>query len=204
MSRRRIVLAAVLYAALSAAGLAWGALAGRPNVAVHAEPWLALVPWKAHLASLAMGVLLALFTVWSTRVLVDRAAFARRLHDEFRRLLGPMSRATVALLALGSSVGEEIFFRGAMQPWAGWLATSVVFGLLHVGPSRTLLPWTVWAVAMGLCFGAIFESTGSLVGPLVAHAWINYRNLRFIGASDPRRPGSAPPPRLVGPPTRRP
>jgi membrane protease YdiL (CAAX protease family) len=33
---------------------------------------------------------------------------------------------------------------------------------------------------MGLLFSGLFFATGSLVGPLVAHAAINVTNLRFL------------------------
>ena len=31
-------------------------------------------------------------------------------------------------------IGEELFFRAGMQPWLGWAITSVVFGVVHIGP----------------------------------------------------------------------
>jgi membrane protease YdiL (CAAX protease family) len=47
---------------------------------------------------------------------------------------------------------------------------------------------------MGLLFGALFLATGSLVGPLLAHAAINIANLRFIRDTDIE----APKPRRLG------
>ena len=44
---------------------------------------------------------------------------------------------------------------------------------------------------MGLLFGEVFAMTGSLLGPLLAHALINHSNLRFLrdnGPAAPRRP----------------
>ena len=42
-----------------------------------------------------------------------------------------------------------------------------------------------WATVMGLLFGILFAATGSLVGPIVAHAIINAANLRFLRDNDP-------------------
>jgi membrane protease YdiL (CAAX protease family) len=38
---------------------------------------------------------------------------------------------------------------------------------------------------MGLGLGAIFELTGSLLGPLLAHAIVNALNLGFLRDHDP-------------------
>ena len=41
---------------------------------------------------------------------------------------------------------------------------------------------------MGLVFGALFLATGSLLGPLVAHAVINVANLRFVRDTEVEEP----------------
>jgi hypothetical protein len=51
----------------------------------------------------------------------------------------------------------------------------------------------VWATVMGLLFGCVFAATGSLAGPIVAHAMINGANLRFLRDNDP-----SPRPRALG------
>ena len=43
----------------------------------------------------------------------------------------------------------------------------------------------VWATVMGLAFGALFQLTGSLMGPIAAHALINGVNLTYLRAHDP-------------------
>lgn len=200
----------VVYGLLTVAGVGWGAYRGRPWVLVHPEPWAsahwlsAHAPWAGaatpHLASLAAGALLALSTVWMTRVFVRRFAWARALHAGLRELLGPIGPGAILVVALASGFGEEVFFRGALQPSIGWTLTSLIFGAVHVGPDRRFLAWTVWAVLMGFALGAIHEATGSLLGPLLAHVWINHENLHFIAAYDPRDPEAAgsDAPRLVG------
>jgi membrane protease YdiL (CAAX protease family) len=56
----------------------------------------------------------------------------------------------------------------------------VVFALLHVGPGKRFLPWTVSALVLGVAFGWLAAWTGSLGAPLVAHFTINFMNLRHI------------------------
>jgi membrane protease YdiL (CAAX protease family) len=77
-------------------------------------------------------------------------------------------------------VAEETFFRGALQPTLGWLPASLIFGLVHFAPRRELLPWTGFALCVGMVLGALFESTGNLVAPIVAHVGINAVNLRRL------------------------
>jgi membrane protease YdiL (CAAX protease family) len=91
------------------------------------------------------------------------------------------------VLAIGtaSAAGEELLFRGLLVPAAGVIASSLLFGALHQvrGPGRWA--WMAWATVMGLLFGGVFVATGSLVGPMVAHAAINCANLRFLRDHDP-------------------
>jgi hypothetical protein len=41
---------------------------------------------------------------------------------------------------------------------------------------------------MGFALGSIFELTGSLVGPIAAHALINWLNLLYLKSHDPGPP----------------
>ena len=58
-----------------------------------------------------------------------------------------------------------------------------MFALLHVGPGRRFLPWTVSALVLGVGFGVLAEETGSLGAPIAAHFMINFLNLRYIVAT---------------------
>jgi hypothetical protein len=48
--------------------------------------------------------------------------------------------------------------------------------------------WVAWATVTGLLLGAVFHLSGSLVGPMVAHALINGLNLDFMRRHDPQSP----------------
>jgi uncharacterized protein len=91
----------------------------------------------------------------------------------------------IILLALVAGIGEEVLFRGAVQPllerWTASLSGSVaialilsnvIFGLLHcVTPTYALL-----AGLMGVYFGLLLDATGSrnLLGPILAHGLYDY------------------------------
>ncbi len=198
MTRRRNVATAIVYGTLATLAVVFAAFRGRSVVSLE-ESWLGLPALEANVVSLALGAVTAMLVVMSTKWLVRRARWARLLHVEFRELLGPMSTVQIAFFALSSGVAEELFFRGAVQPELGLVITAVLFGAVHIGPARRFLPWTIWATMMGLVFGVIYECTGQLAGVVLAHVWINYRNMLFIDGYDPapRVRGSVSDPGLV-------
>ena len=154
----------------------------------HPTPWIVLQSGTERwLYSALVGSAVAGLIVMATRALVGRVGFATRLHSELRPLARTMSVGAITYLAVASSFGEELLFRGLLSPWFGLIPQAVVFGCLHQvgGPSRWV--WMAWAFIMGLLLGAMYQCTGSLVGPLVAHAVINAINLFHLKSFDPLR-----------------
>lgn len=175
-------LAVLVYGAMA---LAAGIIAWARGVSLVAQP--ASLPELDSLgASLALGAGLAAVMIGGTRVLVLRSAWGRMLRDEFRTLLGGASPTDTLWLAVLSGIGEELLFRGALRPWWGLGASSLAFGILHVGPSRRFLGWTLWASGLGLLLGLLCETTGRIEGAVLAHVAINAVNLRFVVAFDGR------------------
>ena len=177
---RITTLAFVVYCPLTVGALAWAWLAGGRFAWTLETPWLS-APYSERFAlSLGLGLVLALVVVAMTPLLVERTQWARALHVELEAIISPLSSAEITTLALASGFAEELFFRGAMQPVLGLLITAVIFGAVHVGPKPVFFAWTTWAFVMGLLLGMIFELTGVLWGPVLAHVWINQRNMSFI------------------------
>ena len=146
--------------------------------------WIGLDGGEGAAWSVAIGAFLAAFTIASTRWIVRRAAWARALHVELRPAVHDVGGVPLALMALASGVAEELFFRGLLTPLVGVLVSSIAFGLLHQVRGRARWVWMAWATAMGLLFALLFELTGSLAGPIVAHVLINGANLRFLRDTD--------------------
>jgi membrane protease YdiL (CAAX protease family) len=178
-----------LYGGMALLALVIAAGRGNPDlyrVDETATPWLLLV-------GPAIGFLVGLGVVGLTRVATARFEWARALHSSFRDLLGPLTTREIVILALASSIGEELLFRGALMPWFGVWIQAAVFALLHVGPGRRFLPWTLSALVLGIAFGWLAIWTGNLGGPIAAHFAINFLNLRYIVSTPvsraPRHPG---------------
>jgi membrane protease YdiL (CAAX protease family) len=178
-SRPALVL--TVYLVLAATGLVWSTLRGHPNlwrIEGRSDPQVLL--------GILAGLLIGLGIVFASRLSVTRFEWARALHRDLRGLLGPLPDSEIVVLSAASSVGEEMFFRGAMLPVAGLFLSSAIFALLHIGPKARFLPWTVSSFVAGLMFGQLFLWSGDLTGAVVAHFTVNFLNLRYLSAHDLR------------------
>jgi membrane protease YdiL (CAAX protease family) len=164
-----------LYGGLAILALVVGVARGDADIyrLPHATPTRLLV-------SPLIGVAIGLVIVFLSRLSVHRFEWARRLHRDFRGLLGTLGPRDVLILAVASSVGEELFFRGALLPWIGLVPSSIIFALLHIGPGARYLPWTATALVVGLGLGGLHLGLGDLGAPIAAHFTVNYLNLGYI------------------------
>jgi membrane protease YdiL (CAAX protease family) len=91
-----------------------------------------------------------------------------------------VSHHQALLLALASGLGEEIFFRGALQNalfggWLGVLLQAIVFTVLHPVPDRRAWSYSLFIFFGGLMFGAAYLLTESLIPGILAHYLHNAR-----------------------------
>lgn len=126
-----------------------------------------------------IGVASGLAVVAVSRALSGWGPMAR-LDDLLRETLGPLDTTTIAVLAVTSAVGEEVLFRGAIQPFVGFWLTALIFGLMHGGTMRRFRGWVVFAILAGLLFGALAIVTGDLLAPILCHFTVNYFNLHYL------------------------
>ena len=125
-----------------------------------------------------LGGLTAVCTISAGLVAYRFIPSLRRVSDELApRLIDGSSRGGLVLVSIFSGIGEEAFFRGAVQQEFGLVAASLLFGLAHVGPDRRYLVWTAWAVLAGFVFGVLYETTGGLLAPALAHGAHNAATL---------------------------
>lgn len=170
MRSHLVGLAAVFYGALLFAAGALGMLWER-NVFALGDP---------ALFGLFMGVVTACGTVTLNIFAYRFVKTLRWLSEEIaHHLVDDAKRRDLILLALLSGIGEEAFFRGALQPELGIVATSLLFGALHFFPDRRYLVWTLWALGAGFLFGFLYEWTAGLLAPMTAHVLHNAATLLF-------------------------
>ncbi len=149
------------------------------------------------------AVVLALIVVFGGRFLEGHAWYRRMaelLARMVRQLFGAdAGMADFAIVACASSVGEEAFFRGFVQPALRLLAAkagfedpgsstvvavvagAIVFASFHglVGV-KELRPWTLFALLVGLAWGALASWSGSLAPSIVSHFLSNFLNLKRL------------------------
>jgi hypothetical protein len=75
------------------------------------------------------------------------------------------------LLAIAAGIGEELLFRGALQPVFGLVTTSIVFGLIHV--QYGLSPITFFVVVLALVLGLIRRHYSTTIA-IVVHVGYNF------------------------------
>ncbi len=161
MGPRFVRFAALFYGSLTVAAALWSGLRGLdPRFFGHSVG-----------LSVFLGALTAVVTISLGLLAYRLLPVLREIAEELApRLVDGASYGGLTLVAFFSGVGEETFFRGAVQQEFGLVVASLVFGLVHVGPDRRYLVWTVWAVLAGFLFGALYEVTGGLLAPILAHS----------------------------------
>ena len=169
-----IKLVVICYTTLFLLSLLWGYFQGRT------------IPWKMdpssphHLSDLLIGIGFGLVVVFLSFISTERFEWGRGLERVFAKALTPLAWWQILTIALASSIGEEFFFRGAMQPVFGLILTSLIFGFIHFPIQRPLIPWTLMALVMGFILGWLFKWRGNLISPITCHFVINFSNLIIL------------------------
>ena len=179
MNRSAVIVA--LYGALGLTAVGWGLWRGNANIYQYGPmrlSWLAASPF--------VGLIFGLAMVFLSRLAVHSMEWARVLHREFHAVVHELSSKEIFLLAAASSVGEELFFRGALLPAVGLVPSSALFAAMHLRAQRRFLPWTLMSFIMGLAMGLMYMKLGDLGAPIVAHFTINLLNLNYIAKTELR------------------
>ncbi len=179
-ARRLAVWIGTLFeASLAAAACLVGWLAGTP-------PW-SLMRWNvrhAGLGVLAAVPLLALF-LGTLRVRWGPLERIRRVLDEVAGpLLAGSSMIDLAMLAGSAGLGEEMLFRGVLQPlvgrwlgrWAAVVVTGLLFGLAH----PITVTYAVVASLIGVYLGWLSVVTGNLLPAILTHALYDFVALVYL------------------------
>lgn len=134
------------------------------------------IPWNLWLDA---GVCIGAVAAWAGVGFADGlSAIAHRLvagHAFLAHILSTLADIFASLrwpgvigAGLLAGVGEELFFRGTLQPWIGLPATVLLFTLAHIG-SRPLLRLALWTALEGIWFGLLYTYTGNLLYPMLVH-----------------------------------
>ena len=164
-----------VYAFMVGLGWLWLSLRGRTGIVASAAV-------GSHGPALAAGVgLAAALGLFALGCLLTRyVPTLAELDTKLATMLGPLSDNQIVVAALASGIGEEFFFRCAMQDHLGVWLTALCFGLAHSGGGRSLRWWGPWTAAFGLAMGWLVEAGFGVLSAAVAHALFNYFSLRRL------------------------
>lgn len=152
--------------------------------------WERIIPTRAAAPAAALrGVvatlpmLAAFFAMWRSMWL-PMVRLKRQMAAAVRVLLGRASLVELALVAALAGIGEELLFRGVVQPtiahWTtplvGLVTASLLFGLAHP------LSWLYFllAAAIGLYFGWLADAYNDVLAPAIAHGLYDFVALVWV------------------------
>ena len=168
--------AVIFYTICAGVAVVWCGVAGHPWVF-----WIGATPDARSVAmGVSGGVLFGVVVVLLTRAGLRSLRWMQELADALGQALGPIQWRDAFALAALSSLGEEMLFRGALQPSLGWPLATTLFALVHFPMERRLVPWTLMAGALGLAFALVTEAQGHLGFAVAAHFTVNLFNLMEI------------------------
>jgi len=98
-----------------------------------------------------------LLYLWSKLVSPDVFAQQTAASEQMAMAINTLPLALAVSLAV--AVGEEIFFRGALQPVFGLVPTSIFFALIH--SQYTLTPATLLIFLVGFALGLVKQQWGT-------------------------------------------
>lgn len=182
MQKVFVPLAGAFYTGMAVVAIVWAKIAGRPSVFWVDEPpsLESVVSWSV------VGALFAGVVILGSDLAEQKFKSIRDLASAFNDILGDITWKQSFVLALLSSFGEEMLFRGAMMPTLGLVLSSLIFAAVHWPMEKRLMLWPLFALAIGLCFGWAFEKSGHIAGPIVAHFVINFVNLKAVSLRSSR------------------
>ena len=99
---------------------------------------------------------------------------------ELKEILGYPTYLQIFIIAIFSGIGEELFFRGFLQPYFGIWFTSLMFGIAHPPLTKNLQLYPLIATFIGFLLGWLFIFTGGILTPIIVHFFINLMNIYRI------------------------
>lgn len=162
------------------------------GIFLETPPWK-LIEWRAGVA--AWGVAATVPLVVGLLILRQvRFGPFRRLNSAVDEMLVPLfARCTMvqlAILSVLAGVGEELMFRGVLQPvLIGWMGVvigvvlaSTVFGLLHA----VTVTYAVLATGVGAYLGWLAIASDNLLVPIIAHSLYDFVALAYLIQTRPK------------------
>lgn len=126
---------------------------------------------------IVIGVIFGIITAKAGWQIVELPLLTK-IRQFFSGIIQPMQLNTteIIVISLCAGIGEELFFRGAVQPLLGVWTTAILFVLLHGYLNPFNMPMMYYGLYMVLVIGVIgllAENFGILTA-IISHAVIDY------------------------------
>ncbi|MFN8775442.1 MAG: CPBP family intramembrane glutamic endopeptidase [Flavobacteriales bacterium] len=178
--------------------LALATLAGMPLVAIVIDRYTEKVdlaamlvgysPWYSQLAG---GAAVGIAAGFAARWLISRP-FMDPVNRRYVKLLGQfdLTMSEILFISFCAGVGEEMLFRGALQPFLGVILTAVVFVAIHgyLNPRDwRISTYGLMMTGFIMVIGFMAEWLG-LASAMLAHTLIDVILLHDLQATNGSRP----------------
>jgi uncharacterized protein len=172
MARRSVILNLALITLI---GMPLGAiLIDRFSQTVHLPS--VIIGYRPLWEQLLVGVVFGLASAFSARSIAS-SRWMSKVSSHYSQLLGNLhlTRSDIWLISVCAGIGEELLFRGALQPLLGIVPTSIIFVAIHgyLNPSRGRL------IVYGLFMTVIISIMGfmtifwGIIPAIIAHTLID-------------------------------
>ena len=161
----------VLMALMAIIGVGW--LVRRAWRASLKRLGVMLPSWRQIALSLGLaGILIAALLLMEYLLSFTNWGFDQDVEKVSEQLIGPLMMTLPGILTLGlaAALGEELVFRGALQPRFGLLFTAILFALLHSNYGITLSTGVVLVLGLILGWQRMRYNTTSA---MITHATYN-------------------------------
>lgn len=125
--------------------------------------------WGIGAGLLLVLALMVMSNIWALLAPIEQINEQSAAAEGLSRAFGTLPLAF--LLAATAAVGEEVLFRGALQPVFGLWATGIFFALVHM--QYTLTPASLIILVIGLGFGWVRQRQ-STTAAILAHFVYNF------------------------------
>ncbi|MEZ4754854.1 MAG: type II CAAX endopeptidase family protein [Bdellovibrionota bacterium] len=152
---------------------------------------------EAVLISICFTLLLLAFNIFAFEVSKKSVYLNRIFQDFFKTWIKPLCKNLSIqgslIVAITSGLGEELFFRGALNTeiinqlgtLTGLLIGSFLFAYLHfIKVSFDLIPILILYTFVGLIFSLIYYLSGNLLIPILTHCFYNFSVIIYIKLSE--------------------
>ncbi len=170
--------------------LALATITGMPLVAVIIDRYSETVDLRASLIGVTpmwqqlaygtvAGLVIAVIAQW-----MISSPLLNKVNVQYANILGRfnLSFSEMVIISICAGVGEEMLFRGAIQPFFGILVTSVFFVAIHgyINPRNWRL--SVYGIYMtaGICLLGYLAISEGLIAAIIGHTVIDIYLLYFL------------------------